>query len=110
MNRTSILLTALLGLVVVAGCRQGVSEQEILVNAANDPLHEPRLLLQRYAAGQPLGSEVTSYPHLVAEVRKVDAARADVLERGFADIQKASPSARASKAADVLKKIQPSMR
>jgi hypothetical protein len=104
---------ALLGLAVMlmalAGCVGSVKEETIEVKAANDPLHEPRLILERYAAGQPLGSEVMSYPNLVANVRKVDPPRADILEKGLADIQKA-PASRSAKAKELLKQLAPSMK
>ncbi len=107
--RTGMILAGLALAVTAAGCG-GVREEAIQVNAANDPLHEPRSILARYAAGQALGSEVTAFPHLVAQVRKTDPARADVLEKGLADIQKAAPAARATKAREVLQKLQPSMK
>jgi hypothetical protein len=47
---------------------------------------------------------------MVADVRKADPARADILEQGLADIQKAAPAARPSVAKEVLKKLQPAMK
>ena len=66
------------------GCSP-VRVEKIEVKASNDPLHEPRQILERYAAGQALGSEVTSFPNLVDNVRKVDATRGDVLDKGLND-------------------------
>jgi hypothetical protein len=98
--------------VAVAGCGGGgsVKEEQIEVKASNDPLSQPRAVLQRYADGQPLSSEVTMFPGMVAEVRKTDPTRADVLEQGLADIQKAAPGARPKLAKDLLDKLQPSMK
>lgn len=90
------------------GCGGAVKEQQIEVQAANDPLFEPRSILQRYAEGQPLGSEAESFPMLVEAVRKVDADRAGVLDQGFQDLLKASPGERAAKAKQLLDQLQPS--
>ncbi|MBW3599622.1 MAG: hypothetical protein KY475_20410 [Planctomycetes bacterium] len=54
-----------------------------------------RAVLQRYAEGQPRGSEVTSFPYMVEQVRASDPARADILEQGLAK--------------ELLAKLQPSM-
>jgi hypothetical protein len=94
----------------VVGCGGGgVPEQDIEVKASNDPLHQPRQILERYAEGQPLGSEVTGFPAMVAEVRKTDPQRADVLEKGLEEIQKATPAERPAKAKELLEKLKPSM-
>ena len=81
----------------------------IEVKASNDPLHEPRMVLERYAAGQPLASEVSSFPAMVENVRKTDPARADILEKGLEEIQKGGGAARVSKAKELLEKLKPSM-
>ena len=95
---------------VLAGCGSGgVQEQQIEVKAANDPLHLPKSILQRYAEGQALGSEVSGFPAMVESVRKVDKVRADVLEKGLQEIQDASDGERRAKAKDLLSKLQPSM-
>ncbi len=93
----------------LAGCGPtGVKEQDIEVKASNDPLNEPRSVLKRYADGQPLGSEVTTFPYMVEQVKKADPQRGEVLEKGLADIQK-SPAERSAKAKELLKKLAPSM-
>jgi hypothetical protein len=95
---------------VLVGCSSGVREETIEVKASNDPLNAPRSILKRYADGQPLGSESTSFPKLVEDVRKIDPARADVLEKGLADIQKAGAGARPELAKTLLSKLQPAMK
>jgi hypothetical protein len=90
------------------GCGGTVKEQRIEVRAANDPLFEPRSILQRYADGQALGSEAASFPMLVEEVRKVDPDRAAILDQGLQDILRASPGERAAKAKQLLTQVQPS--
>lgn len=101
-----------IGLVLVLsamGCGSGVKEEQIEVKTANDPLFLPRSVLQRYAEGQALGSEVTSFPKMVEDVRATDPARADVLEKGLQELQQASPDALPGKAKKLLEQLQPSM-
>lgn len=97
-------------LFAIIGCGHGgVKVEQIEVKASNDPLHLPRSILQRYAEGQPFGSEVSSFPAMVETLRKVDKDRADVLEQGLDELQKASESERPAKAKELLAKLQPSM-
>jgi hypothetical protein len=91
------------------GCGSGVKEEQIEIKTANDPLFQPRSILQRYAEGQMLGSEVTSFPKMVEDVRATDPARADVLEKGLQELQQAAPGARPGKAKKLLEQLQPSM-
>jgi hypothetical protein len=97
----------LAGLLVLAGCSTAVKEEQIKVDASNDPLHEPRQILGRYAQGQPMSSEASMFPAMVENVRKTDPASADILEKGLDDLQKAAPAARPGKAKELLSKIQP---
>jgi hypothetical protein len=99
-----LMLLALCG--GVAGCSSAVKEEQIAVEASNDPLHEPRELLARYAAGQAMGSEAASFPFMIENVRKSDPASADILKAGLDDLQSAPPAARAGKANELLQKIQ----
>ena len=87
------------------GCGQTVKEKQIEVKAATDPLLTPRSILQRYADGQALGSEVTSFQYLVETLRKADPAKAEILEKGLEEIQKAAPEARAKQAKELLQKL-----
>lgn len=108
MKRLCFVCATFLVLGWTLGCSP-VRIEKIEVKASNDPLHEPRLILERYASGQALGSEVESFPNLVENVRKVDATRADVLDKGLNDLQKASTYARPALAKNLLAKLQPSM-
>ena len=92
----------------LAGCARGPREKVIPI-PAGDPLANARSVLQRYAEGQPVASEATSFPHFVEDLRKVDPARADILEKGLNDIQ-ADPAARVSIAKALLPKLQPTTR
>lgn len=97
-------------LVSIVGCGHGgVKEEKIQVKSTNDPLHVPKSILQRYADGQPFGSEVSSFPAMVETVRKVDKERAEILEKGLEDLQKSSEGERPAKAKELLAKLQPSM-
>lgn len=94
----------------LSGCGgPGVETKEIVVKSSNDPLYEPRSILQRYVDGQALGSEVEGFDQMVAKVREVDSERADALEKGFAEIKTASPGQVKSLAEKLLKEIQPKM-
>ena len=107
--RLFCLTLSVCSLTLALGCGGGVQEQEIEVKASNDPLHEPRSILKRYAAGQPIGSEITSFPDHVANVRAIDPDRADVLEKGIAEIQAAPAGQRKVIAQELLGKLAPSM-
>ena len=98
---------ALLAAVTLTGCGPTgrVDEQTIEVKQ-NGALEQAKQILGNYAKGQPLGSEATSFAHIVEEVRKVDPTRADILERGFADLQKPKANT-AAKAREVLKQLEP---
>lgn len=91
------------------GCGQGGRVKEEAIEVKQDSgLARAKALLEKYANGQPLGSEAASFPNLVEEVRKTDPDRATVLEKGFADLQQAkSPAAVKSKAKDLLKQMEP---
>jgi hypothetical protein len=100
----------LVAAVALPGCRPSGGVQEETIEVKEDtPLNEAKKLLETYAKGQPLGSETTSYQYLVTEVRKTDAPRADVLEQGFADLQKTSKAGVPAKAKDILAKLAPKM-
>ena len=90
----------------IFGCGERVEEEQIEVKSANDPLNLPRSLLQGYAEGQPLGSEASTFSNMIEDVRKVDPAKAAILEEGLKEIQQAHPSARPGKAKEVLQKIK----
>jgi hypothetical protein len=87
------------------GCGAPVKEQQIEIKTANDPLALPRSVLQRYADGQALGSEVTSFPKMVEDVRATDPTRADVLEKGLEELQQAAPGQLPGKAKKLLEQI-----
>ena len=97
---TPAILTCLLAF--FCGCGQQQNENIII---KVDPLASVKTMLKGYANGQPLRSEVTSFPDYVATVKKVDPAKAEILEKGFAEIQKPGTNIQA-KAKEILSKIE----
>ena len=90
---------------LLAGCgSKDTPKVETFQAPAVDPLVEVRTILNNYASGMPVTSEAESFPELVARVREKDPAKADVLEKGLAEI-KQHPQQAASKAKELLKKL-----
>lgn len=87
--------------VLFAGCsQQGVEEKTYQVKMPSG-IEQARQVLQRYADGSPVGSEATTFPEIVAKVRESDPQKADLLEKGFAEIEK-SKGKPAAKAKELL--------
>jgi hypothetical protein len=94
----------------IAGCGpSGRVKEETIEVKENSALDQSKKYLEAYSKGQPLGSEASTYDSLVEEVRKTDAARADVLQKGFADIRKAPKGGVPAKAKEVLAQLAPRM-
>ncbi len=90
--------------ILLTGCGPaGVTEKTYEVKPLS-AVEQARQLLQNYAQGAPLSSEVTSFPDLISEVKETDPQKADLLEKGFADIQQ-SPANRAATAKALLEKL-----
>jgi hypothetical protein len=68
-------------------------------------LEQAKAILENYAKGAPMTSEVSSFPGVIEEVRKTDPQKADLLEKGFADLQKGPKSELGAKAKALLKKL-----
>ena len=88
--------------ILAIGCDGKPKEQEIKIQA--DATGEAKAILKRYAGGAKPGSEVTGFKNVVAEVRKVDASKADILEKGLAEIEK-NPTTAKAKATELLKQL-----
>ena len=86
----------------LSGCGQPQNENIVI---KVDPMAGVKTMLQGYVNGQPLRSEVTSYPDYVATVKKVDPSKAEILEKGLAEIQKPGANIK-EKAKELLSKIQ----
>ncbi|MBA4188488.1 MAG: hypothetical protein C0467_10825 [Planctomycetaceae bacterium] len=94
---------------LLVGCNPpGKIKEEVIDVPQNPPISQAKQLLEAYAKGQPLGSEASSYDQLVADVRKTDPVRADVLEKGFAELRKPNANT-AAKAKEMLKELAPKM-
>ena len=102
-------VAGLAAVAVLAGCGRPVHVKEAWIEVPkHTPLIRATQLLERYAAGQPLGSEATSFEYLVNEVRKTDPTRADILEEGFAGLMKPAADV-AGTAKKMLKQLAPKM-
>jgi hypothetical protein len=102
-------LALLMGAFAAAGCGPtGKVKEETIEVKENTGLEQAKQYLNNYAKGQALGSEVTSFDFVVKKVRETDPARADILEKGFADLQKPKTDTKA-KAKEILKAIEPKM-
>ncbi len=96
---------ALAILLPLAGCGGQSSQQQRTIEVVEQSgIDQAKDLLQGYADGNPVGSEADGYASVVSAVREEDAAKADILEAGLAEIA-ASPSGAASKAKDLLGKL-----
>jgi hypothetical protein len=104
MVRTSRVLAGLALAGLIAGCGPGRVKEENIEIPPQDPMIQVKTTLDRYAAGQPVTSEVTSFDYMVEEVRKVDPAKADILKAGLDDIKKTKGSP-AAKAKELIRKL-----
>lgn len=62
-------------------------------------------LARRYANGEPMGSEVTSFEEMLKKVREADPTNGELLARGLDSIQKSEPRRRAEIAKELLRKL-----
>jgi len=78
--------------VLFSGCNPA-TKNDVMYELKPDPLKDAQTLVERYAAGQPVGSEMTSYASLIEQLKKVDATKGDLLEKGLSEIEKSPASA-----------------
>ena len=67
-------------------------------------LERAKVILNDYAQGAPMGSEVETFQEIVEGVRQTDPQKAAILEKGFADLKR-SPGNRSGKARELLKQL-----
>jgi hypothetical protein len=67
-------------------------------------LERAKGLLENYANGSQMSSEATSFSEIVEEVKKTDPQKAQILEDGFADLQKSPQNLRVNAQA-LLKRL-----
>lgn len=88
-----------------AGCGNSQTPKiETFQAPAPDPVARAKAILTNYANGMPLASEAESFGDIVTAVKAKDAAKGEILEKGFAAI-KANPSSAKSKANELLKQL-----
>ncbi|MCS7238505.1 MAG: hypothetical protein NZ899_09565 [Thermoguttaceae bacterium] len=107
MRRGFLLLVVMLLTVPITvwGCGGGnVPQKKVVEVPMPKGVERAKILLQNYAKGQPLGSEVSSFPEIVEEAKKTDPDKAAILEQGLAELQK-NPAKRQQIAQDLLKKL-----
>lgn len=77
------------------GCAGGgvPQEQKFEVKPMPTALERARTMLKAYVDGQPVGSEAEDFPAIVTDVRKESPEKADILEKGLADLKKAKGNA-----------------
>lgn len=98
------LVLAMLGAGWSFGCNSGTPKIETVQAPEADPLAEAKAILTNYANGMPVTSEAEGFPQLVERVKKKDAAKAVMLEKGLNQI-KQNPSTAKSKAGELLKQL-----
>lgn len=86
------------------GCNSGTPKIETVQAPEADPLAEAKAMLTNYANGMPVTSEAEGFPQLVERVKKKDAAKADLLEKGLNQI-KQNPGTAKAKASELLKQL-----
>jgi hypothetical protein len=88
-----------------SGCGGGqLPKVETFQAPTPDPVARAKTILTNYANGMPVTSEASSFDDIVAAVKAKDAAKGEVLEKGFTAI-KANPSTAKSKATELLKQL-----
>ena len=90
---------------VFCGCgQQAVQEKTYEVNMPSG-LDQAKQILRQYVDGAPLGSEVTSFPEIIEEVKQTDPQKAEILDRGLTELQQSSTGP-AAKAKALLEELQ----
>ena len=90
--------------VLSAGCDSGKIKTETIEIKDQDPLNQAIKMLEKYAKGQQVTSEVTSYDYLIDQVMKVDPAKGEILKKGLEDLKK-TPANPGPRAKELLKKL-----
>ncbi len=102
-------LTIGLSALALAGCNDGekVKPVDVEIKVALSPLEQMIGFLDHYAKGNPMGSEASQFEPLLTAVREKEPAKADLLQKGFGDLQKASAAQLKSKAAALIRQVSP---
>ena len=79
---------AFVGIIATTGCSSGYREKVVVAKEVA-AVERARQLLERYAAGQPVGSDFMGFPSLKEELEKTSPQQAATLGEAFAAIEKA---------------------
>lgn len=90
---------------LVVGCGPTPVEQTQVGVPIASPLDRAKSILQNYASGQPMSSEVDDFPNLITEIRKDDPQKAAILEKGLEDLKKAKGAALKAKSKEILSQL-----
>jgi hypothetical protein len=89
----------------LVGCGQsGTPKIETFEVPAPDPLARAKAILTNYSNGMPVTSEAGSFDDIATQVKAKDAAKGEILEKGFSAIR-ANPSSAKTKANELLKQL-----
>jgi hypothetical protein len=90
---------------LVVGCGGSSTPQVKQVEVPTPTgLERAKLLLQQYAGGQPLGSEVEEFPQIIDEAKKGDPEKGAILEQSLNGLR-ANPTRQVEIAKDLLQKL-----
>lgn len=102
------LLSAGLTGLALAGCSQegAVKERSIPVKQVS-AVDKVKQLLEGYAKGQPVGSEIIGFNEMAEEAKKEDAAKGEIVAKGLKEIEGLMnrPSEVPAKAKEILAKL-----
>lgn len=101
--RTAFLLAGIF-LFSTVGCENKPVEKDIQIEIKGGPLEKAKALVKRYADGQPMSSEASTFPGLVEELKAANPAKGAILEKGLEDLQKNKGSLK-SAAKELLSKL-----
>ena len=94
--------------VTLTGCGDGrVKVQDVEVKAPASAIDQAVNFLDRYAKGQPMGSEATQFEDILSQIRNTDSKKAEMLEKGFNEMKTASRDQLKAKATALIKQIAP---
>lgn len=93
----------------VAGCSQeGVVKERTIPVKQVSPIDKVKQLLEGYAKGEPVGSEIIGFGQMVEEAKKEDAAKGEIIAKGLKEIEGMMnrQSEVPAKAKEILAKLQ----
>jgi len=90
---------------VLWGCGPETSAERVYRGEPVSALQQAKDLLRHYAGGSPIASEAAMIPALIEDIRKTHPHEADILQKGWADLQKSQAAALKNKAKELLTKL-----